>query len=100
MPERLTSLYFAYFEDVDLGWRLNLFGHSIVLAPKAVTYHRMHGTSSRWAFAQRLRLMERNALATIYKNYEATTLERVFPAAVALCLLRALMRIRYRYAGL
>ena len=84
--------FFAYFEDVDLGWRLNLFGRRIVFAPKAVTYHRVHGTSSRWAFAHRTRLLERNALAMIYKNYEASTLERVFPAAIALLLLRATMR--------
>ena len=51
-----------------------------------------HGTSSRWAFAQRLRLLERNALAMIYKNYEAATLERVFPAAIALLLLRRPLR--------
>jgi GT2 family glycosyltransferase len=84
--------FFAYFEDVDLGWRLNAFGERVVLAPKAVTYHRVHGTSSRWAFAQRLRLLERNALAMIYKNYEAVTLERVLPAAIGLLLLRATMR--------
>lgn len=81
--------FFAYFEDVDLGWRLNLFGERVVLAPKAVTYHQMHGTSSKWAFAQRVRLLERNALAIIYKNYETATLERVLPAAIALFLLRA-----------
>ena len=63
---------------------------------EAVTYHRMHGTSSRWALAQRLRLLERNALAMIYKNYEAATLERVLPAAIALLLLRASTRIRNR----
>ncbi len=84
--------FFAYFEDVDLGWRLNLFGQRIVFAPKAVTYHRVHGTSSRWAFAHRTRLLERNALAMIYKNYEASTLERVLPAAIGLLLLRATMR--------
>ena len=83
--------FFAYFEDVDLGWRLNLLGHTVVLAPEAVTYHRLHGTSSRWAFAQRVRLLERNALAMIYKNYEAETLARVLPAAVALSLMRGLM---------
>ena len=84
--------FFAYFEDVDLGWRLNLFGQRVVFAPAAVTYHRVHGTSSRWAFAHRTRLLERNALAMIYKNYEASTLERVLPAAIALLLLRATMR--------
>ena len=83
--------FFAYFEDVDLGWRLNLFGYDVVLAPKAVTYHRQHGTSSRWALTLRLRLLERNALALIYKNYDSRTLQRVFPAAVALSLLRGLL---------
>ncbi len=83
--------FFAYFEDVDLGWRLNLFGERIVFAPAAVTYHRVHGTSSRWAYTQRLRLFERNALAMIYKNYEASTLQRVFPVAIGLLLLRATM---------
>jgi GT2 family glycosyltransferase len=84
--------FFAYFEDVDLGWRLNLFGERVVLAPRAITYHRIHGTSSKWALAQRVRLLERNALAMIYKNYETATLARVFPAAVALLLVRALTR--------
>ncbi len=81
---------FAYFEDVDLGWRLSVMGHRIVLAPRAVTYHRLHGTHGAWAFAPRLRLYERNALAMIYKNYEEATLARVLPAAVALSLYRAL----------
>ena len=84
--------FFAYFEDVDLGWRLNLFGERVVFAPAALTHHRVHGTSSRWAFSQRLRLLERNALAMIYKNYEVATLQRVLPVAIGLLLLRATMR--------
>lgn len=82
--------FFAYFEDVDLGWRLAVLGYKTVLAPKAVTYHRLHGTAGKIAFAQRLRLYERNALAMIYKNYETETLRRVLPAAVALSLVRGL----------
>jgi GT2 family glycosyltransferase len=82
--------FFAYFEDVDLGWRLSLLGHTVALAPKAVTYHRLHGTSGSWAFAPRLRLYERNALAMISKNYEDATLARVLPVAIALSLYRAL----------
>lgn len=80
---------FAYFEDVDLGWRLALRGHRTVFAPRAVTYHRLHGTSQRWAYSPRLRLYERNALAMIYKNFEDATLERVLPASIALSLARA-----------
>lgn len=82
--------FFAYFEDVDLGWRMSILGYHTVLAPRAVTFHRLHGTAGRVAFAQRLRLYERNALAMIYKNYEEAHLERVLPAAVALSLLRGL----------
>ncbi len=76
--------FFAYLEDVDLGWRLNLFGGTVVLAPQAVTYRRSGEASARGSSAQQLRLVERNALSMIYKNYEAATLERIFPAAVAL----------------
>ena len=82
--------FFAYFEDVDLGWRLSLLGYRTVLAPAAITYHRLHGTAGRFAFAQRLRLYERNALSTVYKNYEDESLRRVLPAAIGLSLLRGL----------
>ena len=82
--------FFAYFEDVDLGWRLNLFGQKVVFAPRAVTWHKGRGTAGRWAMAPRLRLYERNALAMIYKNYSDQTLARVVPVAVTLALSRAL----------
>jgi GT2 family glycosyltransferase len=82
--------FFACLEAVDLGWRLNVLGHTIVLAPEALTYRRIQSSSSRPASARRLRLLERNALAMIYKNYEASTLERIFPVAIALTLMRGL----------
>ena len=76
--------FFDCLEDVDLGWRLNVLGHTVVLAPRAVTYRRPGRIVVAWASTQRLRLLERNALAMIYKNYEAATLERVLPVAIAL----------------
>jgi GT2 family glycosyltransferase len=86
--------FFAYFEDVDLGWRMNLLGHATVFAPKAVTYHRLHGTWGGWSHALRLRLYERNALAMICKNYGDEALARVLPMAVALTLARNLEQAR------
>jgi GT2 family glycosyltransferase len=77
-------------ENVDVGWRLNLLGERVVFAPKAVAYCRQYDVPSRSSHISRLRLLERNALAMIYKNYEPGNLERVLPAAVALCLLRGL----------
>lgn len=82
--------FFAYFEDVDLGWRMNLLGHATVLAPRAVTYHRLHGTWGAWSHALRLRLYERNALAMICKNYGDESLARILPMAVALTIARNL----------
>lgn len=81
--------YFAYFEDVDLGWRMWLLGHRVLYAPRALTYHRGHGTSSRMPTAQVAVLYERNALYTIIKNYNEANLQRVLPAALLLLVRRA-----------
>ena len=82
--------YFVYFEDLDLGWRMTLAGLPTVLAPRAITYHRLHGTASGWGATLRLRVYERNALFTLYKNYGDEALARVLPAAITLTLARAL----------
>ena len=81
--------YFVYFEDLDLGWRMSLAGQTTVLAPGAVTYHRLHGTAAGWGLTLRLRVYERNALFTLFKNYGDEALARVLPAAIALTLARA-----------
>src|SRR5262249_47280094 len=52
--------YFAYFEDVDLGWRLWLAGHRVRLAARARVRHRHHGTSGGMPSYQRRLLYERN----------------------------------------
>ena len=77
--------YFAFFEDVDLGWRLWLLGHRITLTPSAITYHRHHGTATGLAAHHRWQVIyERNALYTIYKNYEQANLDAILPAALLL----------------
>lgn len=39
------SDYFAYFEDIDLAWRGRLAGFKCLYNPRAIVYHKMHGTS-------------------------------------------------------
>ncbi|MEP6776454.1 MAG: glycosyltransferase family 2 protein, partial [Chloroflexota bacterium] len=39
--------YFAYFEDVDLGWRLWVLGYRVVYAPNAIVRHIGGATGSR-----------------------------------------------------
>jgi len=81
---------YAYFEDVDLGWRMNLLGHATVFAPEAITYHRLHGTWGGWAHALRLRLYERNALAMLVKNLGDDALARTLSTALALTIARTI----------
>lgn len=39
--------FFAYFEDVDMGFRTRLAGHAVMYEPAAVAHHRIGATSSR-----------------------------------------------------
>jgi GT2 family glycosyltransferase len=57
---------FAYFEDVDLGWRLWAVGREVVAAPDAVARHRGAATSAALGDLRRGVLFERNALCTFF----------------------------------
>lgn len=81
--------FFAYFEDVDFGWRLRLAGDDVVLAAKARVKHRHHGTSGSLPEYQRLLLLERNALRMLYKNLGAEALGPVMAGAMMLLAKRA-----------
>jgi GT2 family glycosyltransferase len=81
--------YFAYFEDVDLGWRLWVLGERCVHAPAARAYHREHASEHLLAPGRRVTLLERNALLSVYKNYEDDRARRVFACALALLAERA-----------
>jgi GT2 family glycosyltransferase len=85
--------YFAFYEDVDLGWRLWLAGHRVRYAPRSVVRHKHHGTSSRVAPERLALLYERNALMTIYKNYDDRNLQAIWPAALLLTAEKATLLI-------
>jgi GT2 family glycosyltransferase len=82
--------YFAFFEDVDFGWRLNILGHRVRFVPGSRVYHRHHGTIERFGFAREAYLLERNALATIFKNYSDDQLARVLPTSLILTVFRGI----------
>jgi GT2 family glycosyltransferase len=84
--------FFAYFEDVDFGWRLWVLGFRVRLAARARTHHRHHGTSSRFPEHQRVLLYERNALRAVIKNYDDEHLRRVLGPALLLAAKRAGVR--------
>lgn len=76
--------YFAYYEDVDLGWRLWMLGERCLHAPAARVRHREHGSESVLPAGRRLALLERNALLSVVKNYEEPRAARALRCGLAL----------------
>lgn len=81
--------FFAYFEDVDFGWRLQVCGYRTRLAAGARSFHRHHGTSARFRIHERILLLERNALRVLIKNVSDENLAAVLAAALLLAAERA-----------
>ena len=81
--------FFAYFEDVDFGWRLQVCGYRTELSAHAISYHRHHGTSSRFATHERILLLERNALRMLLKNAGDEHLPTLLAGALLLAARRA-----------
>jgi hypothetical protein len=87
----LDEDFFAYFEDVDFGWRLWLMGYNVIYVPNAITTHRQSQTS-RFIDVSKLRVLHiRNPLMMIYKNYEERSLTAILPVALMLTTHRTLM---------
>lgn len=64
--------FFMYHEDVDLCWRLWLFGFRIITAPDSVAYHHFGGTTrNSQGMFWRETLGERHSMRSLIKNYEA-----------------------------
>ncbi|WP_182050207.1 glycosyltransferase [Changpingibacter yushuensis] len=81
--------FFMFYEDVDFGWRVNLAGYSVRYVPTSVAYHRHHVTMNKFGNFRETYLLERNALACLYKNLGTDLLRTVFGPAVALAVERS-----------
>ncbi len=84
--------FFMFYEDVDLGWRLNLLGHRVRYVPSSVAFHRHHVTMKKFGSFRESYLLERNALLCMYKNYDDVSLAKALPAAMALAVRRSVAR--------
>ncbi len=60
--------YFAYFEDVDLSFRMQLFGWKCIFVPDAVVYH-MHSATSKEQSPFKIFYFERNKLWNMWKYF-------------------------------
>jgi GT2 family glycosyltransferase/glycosyltransferase involved in cell wall biosynthesis len=84
--------YFMFFEDVDLGWRLNLRGWRFVYEPASLAFHKHHASMTSFGAHKEHYLLERNALFTLYKNASTDTLRDALPAAMGLAVRRGISR--------
>ena len=85
--------FFAYYEDVDLGWRLWVQGYESHYVPSSVCYHHHSSTSKRLPL-EMLRLIQvRNPMLACFKNYDDENLRRVLGPLFALALRRTWMML-------
>lgn len=60
--------FFAYMEDVDIGYRARIFGYKNVYSPDAIVYHIGSGSSGSKYNEFKIPLAARNNIWVIYKN--------------------------------
>ena len=76
--------YFAYYDDIDLGWRLWLYGYEVHYVPTAICHHARSSTSASFP-RESVRLLQiRNAILTCIKNLGDEALRAVLPTLLAL----------------
>jgi GT2 family glycosyltransferase len=80
--------YFAYLEDVDFGWRQWIAGRRIIAEPRAVARHRGGSTGEALGVFARGYLIEKNAFATAYKNFDEEHFRALMPAILGAFLSR------------
>jgi len=89
--------FFAYYEDVDLGWRLWILGYKVIFSPKSIVYHHHHGTSKEFGEDKLRFLKERNSLYSVFKNYDDENLPKVLSASLASVFNRVFVDLKFDY---
>jgi len=84
--------FFMFYEDVDLGWRLNLLGWRVRYVPGSVAFHKHHASMNKFGSYRETFLLERNALFSMIKNYGDDALSRTLAPALMLAISRAAER--------
>lgn len=84
--------YFMFFEDVDLGWRLNLKGYRYVYEPASLAFHKHHASMDKLGAYKETYLIERNALYTLYKNLGGEAFDQTLAATLLLAVRRSVTR--------
>ena len=87
--------FFAYYEDVDLGFRGQLAGWKAAYEPRALVRHRVHGTSARIPHFTRYHA-QKNAIYVYHKNMPARLWWKYLPWFLAGMAMMAANSLRRR----
>lgn len=90
--EGFDERYFMFFEDVDLGWRINLAGYRYAYEPASLAFHKHHASMDKLGAYKETYLIERNALYTLYKNLGEEAFDRTLAATLLLAVRRSVAR--------
>lgn len=82
--------FFAYYEDVDLGWRWHVLGYRTLYVPSSVIYHKESASFRHSPTDRKQLLWNRNVLCAMFKNYEDDHLRKLLPVALLLTLERGM----------
>ncbi len=82
--------FFAYFDDIDLGLRLNAAGYQVLLAPRSLVYHDTIWLFEwNWRSIRRAFLSTRNMVLVFYKLAYTSEFIRLLPILLLGKLVRA-----------
>lgn len=89
--------FFAYLEDVDVGYRANCYGYKNYYCPEAVVYHIISGTTGNKKTEFKTKLSARNNTYLIYKNMPTLQLIINMPFIIIGCVIKGLFFYKYGF---
>lgn len=92
--------FFAYLEDVDIGFRANCFGYKNIFCPDAIVYHIISGTTGNKKTEFKTKLSARNNVYLIYKNLPLLLIILNLPFLIMGALIKALFFSKHRLGNI
>lgn len=86
--------HFAYFEDIDIGYRAKIFGYRNRFAANSIVYHAGSATSGSRYNAFKTALASRNSIYMIYKNMPVLQIVLNLPFLIMGFLIKTLFFVR------
>jgi GT2 family glycosyltransferase len=84
------ELYFFYWEDVELSWRLYRAGYRVLMVPESRVYHEAHGTFKKLPSPMTSYLLMRNQLLLLLTYYNARRIVTNFAPILLIRLIQSL----------